>query len=261
MRNIKVAIIDDKVLDSDRLLSLLNNYFDNSQDYSIQTKVFATAFQFLDEFSNNYDLLFLDINMPQMNGLELANKIREINNNIALIFVTNYASLAIDGYGVDALGFIVKPVKQIELNKQKAEEAKKYLEEDTNELNASVTEFNAQFGTNLTVQLDDEGNITSSPISSDKKASKKVVYDRGTSGKEATLFSINKYKVTLTISRPQLDGHLFTPNKQYFVKGHENDKDFDGQYALWQKRVVYQMKDGYMIPTTSLVLRKVVTQV
>lgn len=117
MRNIKVAIIDDKVLDSDRLLSLLNNYFDNSQDYSIQTKVFATAFQFLDEFSNNYDLLFLDINMPQMNGLELANKIREINNNIALIFVTNYASLAIDGYGVDALGFIVKPVKQIELNK------------------------------------------------------------------------------------------------------------------------------------------------
>ena len=117
MRNIKVAIIDDKVLDSDRLLSLLNNYFDNSQDYSIQAKVFATAFQFLDEFSNNYDLLFLDINMPQMNGLELANKIREINNNIALIFVTNYASLAIDGYGVDALGFIVKPVKQIELNK------------------------------------------------------------------------------------------------------------------------------------------------
>lgn len=117
MRNIKVAIIDDKVLDSDRLLNLLNNYFDNSQDYSIQAKVFATAFQFLDEFSNNYDLLFLDINMPQMNGLELANKIREINNNIALIFVTNYASLAIDGYGVDALGFIVKPVKQIELNK------------------------------------------------------------------------------------------------------------------------------------------------
>lgn len=50
--------------------------------------------------------------------------------------------------------------KQIELNKQKAEEAKKYLEEDTNELNASVTDFNAQFGTNLTVQLDDEGNIT-----------------------------------------------------------------------------------------------------
>ena len=50
--------------------------------------------------------------------------------------------------------------KQIELNKQKAEEAKKYLEEDTTELNASVTGFNAQFGTNLTVQLDDEGNIT-----------------------------------------------------------------------------------------------------
>ena len=111
------------------------------------------------------------------------------------------------------------------------------------------------------VSIDDEGNITSSPISSNRKASKKVVYDRGTSGSKATLFSINKYKVTLTISRPQLDGHLFTPNKQYFVKGHENDKDFDGQYALWQKRVVYQMKDGYMIPTTSLVLRKVVTQV
>ena len=41
------------------------------------------------------------------------------------------------------------------------------------------------------------------------------------------------------------------------AKCHENDKDFDGQYTLWQKRVVYQMKDGYMIPTTSLVLSQV----
>ena len=47
--------------------------------------------------------------------------------------------------------------------------------------------------------IDDEGNITSSPISSNRKASKKVVYDRETSGSKAILFSINKYKVKFFI--------------------------------------------------------------
>ena len=54
--------------------------------------------------------------MPFMSGMECAHKLREAGNKVPIIFETNYSSLAIDGYSVNALGFIVKPVKQIDVN-------------------------------------------------------------------------------------------------------------------------------------------------
>lgn len=56
------------------------------------------------------DLVLLDIDMPRLNGLDAARRLRERGVDAPLCFMTNYGSLAPEGYAVEAMGFLVKPV-------------------------------------------------------------------------------------------------------------------------------------------------------
>lgn len=71
--------------------------------------VYNSATSFLGE-SRLFDLVFLDIDMPQINGIQTARALRDANQNVAIIFVTNMAQYALQGYEVNAIDFIVKPV-------------------------------------------------------------------------------------------------------------------------------------------------------
>lgn len=63
------------------------------------------------------DMLFLDIQIPgEMSGLELARQIRATNNHVVIVFVTNYAEYACEGYSVDALRYLRKPIRQDQIN-------------------------------------------------------------------------------------------------------------------------------------------------
>src|SRR5699024_10415720 len=63
------------------------------------------------------DVLFLDIEMPNTNGLELAEKIIEVNPNIEIVFVTAYNEYAVQAFEVNALDYLLKPVKTERLAK------------------------------------------------------------------------------------------------------------------------------------------------
>ena len=52
----------------------------------------------------------MDIEMPHLNGMEAAQKIRELDKEVVIVFITNMAQYAIKGYEVDALDFILKPL-------------------------------------------------------------------------------------------------------------------------------------------------------
>lgn len=58
----------------------------------------------------NYDVVFMDIEMPMMNGMTAAKKLRELDGEVCLIFITAMSRYALKGYEVDALDFMVKPV-------------------------------------------------------------------------------------------------------------------------------------------------------
>ena len=65
---------------------------------------------FVEDYDGNLDVIFLDIEMPHMDGMTAAKKIREKDQALGIVFVTNMAQYAIHGYEVNAIDFIVKPV-------------------------------------------------------------------------------------------------------------------------------------------------------
>lgn len=64
---------------------------------------------------NPVDVAFLDIEMPIINGVELARKMRQINENIRIVFVTAYEQYALDAFGVNAIGYILKPYSKSDI--------------------------------------------------------------------------------------------------------------------------------------------------
>ena len=107
---LNVAIVDDEDAEREKLRSYLD---DVAREKQIEFCVdeFATADAFLMQYHLGYDLVFLDIEFPTgQSGMQAARALRRIDSTVVLIFVTNIAQMAVEGYEVDALDFIVKPV-------------------------------------------------------------------------------------------------------------------------------------------------------
>jgi DNA-binding LytR/AlgR family response regulator len=106
---VKIAIVEDLPEDESRLERCITDFANNS-GISISVESFKAGLDFLDVYNSNYDAIFLDINMPHLNGLDVARKIRQIDDEVPIAFVTNIAKCAINGYEVGAIGFVLKPV-------------------------------------------------------------------------------------------------------------------------------------------------------
>ncbi len=107
---LRVAILEDDDRDAEYLLSHLKRY-SRENGVEIEAKRFSNGILFLEQYQGQYDLIFMDIDMPAMNGMNVAKMLRERDNHVLLIFVTALARFAINGYEVDAFDFIVKPLQ------------------------------------------------------------------------------------------------------------------------------------------------------
>lgn len=67
------------------------------------------------EYSEDIDLIILDIEMPNINGIEVKNEIQKINDKTLIIFVTNHCEFVMDAFGINVLGFIVKNKLKVQL--------------------------------------------------------------------------------------------------------------------------------------------------
>lgn len=106
---VNIAIVEDSIAEAERLLEYLDRYAsENGEQFSY--KHYTDAGSFLDERTRTYDIVFLDIMLPGVNGMEAAQRLRRSNTQTVIIFVTNMTSYAIKGYEVDALDYIVKPI-------------------------------------------------------------------------------------------------------------------------------------------------------
>jgi len=113
---IRVAIIDDESVQREYLLSLLRKWEAVSSDMFIICQFnSAEAFIFEHEEDRRYDILFVDIQMKGMNGIDMAKKIREYDDLVYIVFITAYPDYMQSGYDVDALHYLIKPVDEKKL--------------------------------------------------------------------------------------------------------------------------------------------------
>ncbi len=105
----RIAIVEDDPADSKKLEEYLSLYRDE-HDLSLEVSVFPSGLPFIVDYKPNYDVILLDIDLPHMTGMEVARKIREVDHDVCLIFITYMAKYAVEGYSVNALDFLVKPV-------------------------------------------------------------------------------------------------------------------------------------------------------
>lgn len=106
---IRVAIAEDNREELNTLRNFLSQY-GREYDLALQIDAFTDGDEVLDGFRAGYDILFLDIEMPFLSGMDAAEEIRVTDKDVTIIFVTSNPNYAIRGYKVAALDYILKPV-------------------------------------------------------------------------------------------------------------------------------------------------------
>jgi len=131
---IKIAICDDDLI-------ILNHTKEKIENYKIkdlQIYSYKSGEELL-ESEEKFDIIFLDIDMGGINGIETAKKIRIYDKKVKIIYVTNYTDYTSSAFSVHAFGYLVKPIKEKDLHEQ-LDEALSYIKEEEEFLIGFMTE-------------------------------------------------------------------------------------------------------------------------
>ena len=114
---IRVAIVEDEAEIREQLMGYVQRY---TRQYgtAFEVKTFADGLEILEDYRPAYDLILLDIEMKHLDGMETARRIRELDPEVMLVFITNMAQYAIKGYAVGALDYVLKPVPYFAFSQQ-----------------------------------------------------------------------------------------------------------------------------------------------
>ena len=105
----RIAVVDDQPDMRQQLCSMIDQY-SHENNCMLEVTTFSDGSQVITNYGKGFDIIFLDIEMPELGGMDAAERIRTVDPDVVLVFVTNMAQYAIRGYEVDALDFVLKPV-------------------------------------------------------------------------------------------------------------------------------------------------------
>ena len=108
-----LAVCDDDMRTLEYLAGEAGNWAEaEGRACSVERYASADAFLFAWEERKDTDILLLDIEMPGTDGMELARRLRQLGNPVNIIFVTGNPDFALEGYDLEAVSYLVKPVKK-----------------------------------------------------------------------------------------------------------------------------------------------------
>lgn len=146
----RFAIVEDDDACADQLQKHLAQFAEENS-VEIRTDRFYDGLNFVEDYKAHWDLIFMDIEMPLLDGMSAAQRIREVDDSVLLIFITNLAQYAIQGYEVRALDYVLKPVnyyafamkmrKVIRILDQRTTQAVIVMDEEGNSRRVSLSEI------------------------------------------------------------------------------------------------------------------------
>ena len=114
---IRLAIVEDEEVYVNTLMDYLKK-FQAETEYQIETVWFRDGCDITDGYTGNYDVILMDIQMKFMDGMTAAQKIRKMDSEVTIVFITNRTDYAIRGYEVGAMDYIVKPITYFSFNEK-----------------------------------------------------------------------------------------------------------------------------------------------
>lgn len=110
----RIAIVEDDLVCLQQLKQNLQRYADD-KTIEFEVHCFTSGMDLLEDYHPIYDLILMDIEMPHFNGMEAAQRLRQTDDQVLLMFVTNTAQYAVQGYEVGAIDYLLKPVNYFAL--------------------------------------------------------------------------------------------------------------------------------------------------
>lgn len=106
---LKIAVVDDDVKFRTRIRDFIYRYF-NQETNRFHVRCYADGVEFLSDEENKFDIVMIDILMPHMNGIEVAQRLRQQDKTALVMFITATPDFAIRGYEVSAVDYVLKPL-------------------------------------------------------------------------------------------------------------------------------------------------------
>lgn len=110
-----IAVCDDEAYFRNKEKKLIGQYMER-RGWDCQIDLYASGKELLDKADDEfiYDILFLDISMEELDGLQTAERIRKLSKNVCIVFVTAYITYALEGYKVGAARYLLKEENSLE---------------------------------------------------------------------------------------------------------------------------------------------------
>ena len=112
-----IAVVDDKKLDGQKLQREIYKWLSENHNNDADISYFKNGEQFIKIFEpGKFQIIFMDIIMNVINGIETAKKIRSIDSNVLIIFITSSKDFAFDVFPLHPFDYILKPFESERLN-------------------------------------------------------------------------------------------------------------------------------------------------
>lgn len=117
---IEIALCDDNDEDIEKIRSFAERFAADHSELPIRLSAFTSAAELLKalESGSGFDLYILDVLMPEMSGIQLAQTIRSGNEQAEIVFLTISREYAVDAFSVHASGYLLKPVSMADFDRE-----------------------------------------------------------------------------------------------------------------------------------------------